>query len=621
MRALLMLSLVAGCVEQVKCSPRTVLLSIDGAAGADALHVRFTVTGGATAQGDLPLGGRSGGNVEIDFDEYPAGAGAVWEVEAFSGMKLVLAQSGALTLSEGCSSIQVNLSSVSDLARVSDLGSDLVSVSDLGSDPGVRSDLSSACDRPCTGVCESCNLPGHEGVCTFLTGAGACQGGGTVCAGSCDGNHSECVYPTVSCAPARCQAGVSYPEALCDQGTCPSPTPTRCSPAICGATACARVAEISTYGSTACALLSDGTVDCWGDNTYGITGVSPSPAVNPSPIATPTQVPGISNATRLALGSGWGCVVLGDKTVKCWGGNNLSFLGIGTVDSDFHPPTRVLSDVATPLTDVTAIAASTTYTCAVTSGNNAWCWGYTDATTPGLRQASGFAAYYATEICARESANNGTCAAAADVAAIAPGFNHACYLATSGEVACWGSNRRGNCADPSGNQINTPKTLVGFSASRIAAGPDVSCAVDGSGKVWCWGDNSDGMLGQGTADSASHPSPSPVCLDAACTSSLTSVVTVSIGGHHACGLQSVQPVCWGRNDHGQLLSGDKNDRFFASNASNGLNEARISAGDRFTCVAAPAIGTMACWGADDKYQIGDGDTADKLNPTAPLLAQ
>src|SRR4051794_32080426 len=72
------------------------------------------------------------------------------------------------------------------------------------------------CDRPCTGACESCDVPGKEGTCTVLTGAvgtgkAACTGTGS-CAGTCDGSSPTCTFPTTECVTASCTGGVATPQ-------------------------------------------------------------------------------------------------------------------------------------------------------------------------------------------------------------------------------------------------------------------------------------------------------------------------------------------------------------------------------------------------------------------------
>jgi alpha-tubulin suppressor-like RCC1 family protein len=331
----------------------------------------------------------------------------------------------------------------------------------------------------------------------------------------------------------------------------------------------------------------------------------------------PVRVPGINSAAHVAIGSGFLCAALADKTVKCWGFNSNGQLGIGSTDFAFHSSATVLTGPGAPLTNVVQLAASSTFTCALTADHAAWCWGYTGNIGSGLAGVSGASAPFAAPVCARDSANQ-SCAAANDVLEVAVADEHVCYRAVGGAVACWGLNNFGNCGQP-GGAVNQPKTIAGLTANRIAVGALTSCAVlgDGSSLVACWGSNVDGQLGAGTVDTDTHPSPSPVCTGSGCAPQQGA--WVAIGQQHACTLYMGNVSCWGRNSHGQLLTGDKVDHFYADflNVISSTAE-QITAGALFSCINDSAFGP-SCWGADDQHQLGNGDTADSPFRVPPPL--
>jgi hypothetical protein len=77
-------------------------------------------------------------------------------------------------------------------------------------------------------------------------------------------------------------------------------------------------AQIFVGGSHACALRSDGTVACWGDNSIGQLGLGDGVQV---PSATvPGQVPGLDHVAWLGGTGGATCAALESGKLMCWGG-------------------------------------------------------------------------------------------------------------------------------------------------------------------------------------------------------------------------------------------------------------------------------------------------------------
>ena len=120
-----------------------------------------------------------------------------------------------------------------------------------------------------------------------------------------------------------------------------------------------------------CALLGDGKVECWGDNSAnqlgGDTGVNYR--------ATPQQVLDLTNVKAISAGGTHTCALLEDGGVECWGKNYYKQLGVDTLEDS-------ATSTATPqqvgdLADVKAISAGGTHTCALLVGI-VKCWGRND---------------------------------------------------------------------------------------------------------------------------------------------------------------------------------------------------------------------------------------------------
>jgi len=206
-----------------------------------------------------------------------------------------------------------------------------------------------------------------------------------------------------------------------------------------------------------CGLKSDGSAVCWGSNQQGRTTV---------PDGTFTQISALDSHT---------CGLKSDGSVTCWGINSC---GQSTVPSGTF----------------TQISAGSGHTCGLKSDGSATCWG-AGKTNTGINLE-----------------HDQSIVPSSIFTQLSAGTGHTCGLKSDGSVVCWGENGFGQTTVPSGifTKINT--------------GYYHTCGLKGDGSVVCWGWNNYGLT---TVPSGSF-------------------IQFSAGYAHTCGLKSDgSVVCWG----------------------------------------------------------------------------
>ena len=123
--------------------------------------------------------------------------------------------------------------------------------------------------------------------------------------------------------------------------------------------------QVATGNSDTCALRSDHTVWCWGDNSSGQLGDGSTTERH-----QPVRVAGLATANQIAARSSQTCALLVDGTVSCWGNNFYGELGDGTT-TNRSTPVRVLG-----VSGATQISLGNQSACALIAGGAIRCWGY-----------------------------------------------------------------------------------------------------------------------------------------------------------------------------------------------------------------------------------------------------
>jgi alpha-tubulin suppressor-like RCC1 family protein len=334
--------------------------------------------------------------------------------------------------------------------------------------------------------------------------------------------------------------------------------------------------QLALGRSHACVVRRGGKVACWGRNEGGALGAgAPGPAAQGGALFALD----VRDATAIATGLGFACAHTATGKVVCWGANDKGQLGNGA-HGDARRPVEV-----SELRDVTSLAVGWAHACATTQQGAVLCWG-DDA--KGQLGAGASKASHRRKPVAVPSLR--------DAVEVAAGREHTCARRKTGEVTCWGDNAFGQTGAPAGDPQRSPVVVAGLrDARQLAAGGGHSCAVRNGGGVTCWGSNLFGQLGNGaSATTLKTPQPQPVAV-----AKLADAAEVRLGEQSSCARrQTGQVACWGRNDAGQLGGGTESDWSTRIPVKDLTAAIALGLGPRQAC-AATSAGLVQCWGSDD----------------------
>lgn len=146
--------------------------------------------------------------------------------------------------------------------------------------------------------------------------------------------------------------------------------------------------QISTQNDHTCARLASGGVRCVGSNDTGQVGNGSSSVAGP--VLAPVDVAGVSGARNVCAGQNHSCAALSDKTVKCWGFNEVGQLGDGTTTDHYS------AALVSGITNAVKVACGYAFSCALLEDGTMKCWGDNEAGQLGIGKS--VATYRATPV-------------------------------------------------------------------------------------------------------------------------------------------------------------------------------------------------------------------------------
>ena len=366
-----------------------------------------------------------------------------------------------------------------------------------------------------------------------------------------------------------------------------------------------------TGGTTfTCALDNTGGEFCWGENSNGQAG-NPDTANN---FLVPVSV--MSQSTMISTGYNHACLLRRGKAY-CWGDDTYGELGNNTTTTtpQSTPVPVYTGGVLSGLTLI-QISAGQTWTCALASTGNAYCWG-NNSTATGLSDA----------IALGNNTNNASSvpvlvSGGLSFTQISVGNDFACGLTSAAVAYCWGNNRSGQMGNGGTSlslvpgAVTTTGALSGVTLTQIEAGTSYACALASTGTAYCWGLGTSGQLG----NSASSTATTAVAVTVSGVLSGAALVQIATGGTTTCALDSSGAAyCWGAGGSGQLGNGSttatQNAPVKVTATSIGSPLVQITAGTSFACAVA-STGAAYCWGLGTGNQLGNNLNTSSTTPVA-----
>ena len=386
--------------------------------------------------------------------------------------------------------------------------------------------------------------------------------------------------------------------------------------------------EVGDY--VGCTVLESGRLYCWGRGGYVGDGTNEDRAVATEVVTDKNNV----KVSKVVVGQTHTCALISNGSVMCWGLENEGKLGDGVERGTQYAYVANTPNYTIPIPDgrqAVDIGVDTSSTCAVLDNGSISCWGRASYTllgsnignqpSTGYSFGNGITVVSITSYGGSQSGRvSGMCVILSDDSMacwhaklkssysfsphspvmMAIGGQHACVLLSDSTLKCWGDNEYGQIGDGTWEARDDPIHIQGFTTDdpviAVSAGDRITCAVTSSGKVYCWGSNGHGAIGDGTSLDYYDE---PVKIDR--INNVLNVTEIfSITDYTWCAKFTDNHIgCWGDNEYGQIGDGTAEDKsirsiYHHSNAYFGGSIVDLQSRSEKVCVLIDD-GSIWCW--------------------------
>jgi len=382
-----------------------------------------------------------------------------------------------------------------------------------------------------------------------------------------------------------------------------------------------------------CGLRDDHSLWCWGYNAFGQLGDGTHVAHD-----EPVRI-GSKEWIALGVGEYTTCAIRDDHSLWCWGVNTSGQVGDGT-KTERTEPTLIDSDHTW-----VGLSVSLAHGCALTDDHAMWCWGYGPFGTT----------MYTYELLPVQM-EPGT-----EWTAVGTMIGSTCGI-TNGEVRCWGQNEVGQLGDGTQDArgASVPVAIDRADWVRLETRWHTACAITMDNTMACWGENRRGQIGDDTAkpvqttphvlaDPWRDVAPAPnhaLAIDASAHLYTTGAnssgqrgngkggsvlaptkiegtwTAIAASESFACGINTNRLFCWGDNERGQLGDGTVVPRQVPTETPLTNPSPKLAVGAQHACDV-DASGKLWCWGENSSHQLGTSPNQLETLPTAvnsPMFA-
>ena len=232
------------------------------------------------------------------------------------------------------------------------------------------------------------------------------------------------------------------------------------------------------------AVKTDGTLWCWGSNTFGSLGLG-----NTTYYSSPKQLGALTTWSKVSMGGFYsGSAIKTDGTLWSWGYNGYGLLGDGTTITR-SSPVQIGA-----LTNWLQVSAGYYHSVAIKTDGTAWSWGRNNQGQLGLSNINNYSSPKQIGVLTTWSS-------------VKAGAKSTSYgIKTDGTLWAWGAGGSGALGNNSTLDRSDPQQIGALTNwANVYPGYFFCQATTTAGALWTWGDNGYGRLGIGNTTNYSSP--------------------------------------------------------------------------------------------------------------------